>query len=244
MSLSTAAITVNVILGLAYSTYWVMVLVDLKRGRVAKGRETEYAYAWLAMAVTCGGSHLIHAAHLWEYHQGALVDVVATGFSIPFGILWFLLQVEGMFLGGEGDRRYSNGLITTMLLVAWGIAFFGSGLYIGATIDQFQWAPPVLWFNGIVFCLYSAVAVVMWRSQVQAHRATGQWSFSGVDLGTVLWTCAFLHLVCMGWLVAIGTYVNDLHMAIITALAIPPAWFYLRVWRKMYAAQVGTTQEV
>ena len=52
----------NIALGIIYSCYGVMTLIELKRGWSTLGL-SHFGLAWVAMAFTCGPHHLEHGLH-------------------------------------------------------------------------------------------------------------------------------------------------------------------------------------
>ena len=64
----------NVLLGVVYTGYGVMTIIDLKRHWRANG-VSHFGMAWIAMAFTCGPHHLDHGLHALLDHNGGAVDV-------------------------------------------------------------------------------------------------------------------------------------------------------------------------
>jgi hypothetical protein len=133
-ALTAATAALNIILGLVYTSYGTMTVIEMVRDRHRLGF-SHFGAAWIAMAFTCGPHHWVHGVHLAvEGRTAGVLDLVAVVVGVPAGVTWFLLRVEA-FRGGRGDRfiagtpRWLMALPT--LSGVYVTAVVGAGLGIG-----------------------------------------------------------------------------------------------------------------
>ena len=91
----------NIILGMVYTGYGGMTVIDMWKGR-AMGF-SHFGAAWVAMAFTCGPHHWVHGIHAIETGAAGVLGLIVVLIGFPAGVVWFLLRVEA-FRGGRGDR--------------------------------------------------------------------------------------------------------------------------------------------
>ena len=104
---STLIGVLNVLLGIAYTTYGLITIGDLKRGWKTMGF-SHFGVAWVAMTFTCGPHHLVHGVHvLLEGRTGGPADLFVTVVGLPAGVAFLYLRFEA-WLGGRGDRFISG----------------------------------------------------------------------------------------------------------------------------------------
>ncbi|MGI8686589.1 MAG: hypothetical protein ACR2MO_16120 [Acidimicrobiales bacterium] len=103
MSMSLPVALLNLVLGLAYTSYGIMTVIEMKRDWRTLGF-THFGAAWVCMAFTCGPHHLAHAVHVGlEGRSGGPLDLLTALVGLPVGVVWLALRVEA-FAGGRGDR--------------------------------------------------------------------------------------------------------------------------------------------
>lgn len=97
----------NVILGIAYTTYGFITISEMKRAWKTMGF-SHFGAAWIFMAFTCGPHHFVHGVHiLMEGRTAGSWDLAATLIGFPAGVAFLLLRVEA-WIGGRGDRFISG----------------------------------------------------------------------------------------------------------------------------------------
>lgn len=231
--MSGAVALVNLVLGLAYTSYGVMTLIEMKRDWRSLGF-THFGAAWVCMAFTCGPHHLAHAIHVGvEGRGGEPLDLVAVAVGLPAGVIWLLLRVEA-FTGGRGDRFIPG---TPAWLRA---APTVSAVYVTALVAAVL-AVPHLGFevsglaiaNAALVVIYVAIGWFIVCTQVRNSRSMRGWSVSGLALGVVFPTCALMHAVWVVYDVS-GAYHADVHGAVIDTLSIPAGLYFLWVVRGLY----------
>ena len=119
--------TVNVVLGLVYTSYGVMTIIDLKRGWKTSGF-SHFGLAWIAMAFTCGPHHLDHGIHVFAEGYGGPLDLFVVLVGFPAGVTWFLLRVEailGRFV--EDVERRAHLTLTLAAFAAFSVFYFFAG---------------------------------------------------------------------------------------------------------------------
>lgn len=232
----------NLVLGTVYTCYGLMTIVDLKRGWRLHGF-SHFGVAWLFMAFTCGPHHLDHGLHvLIAGRAGGWLDLVAIGVGFPVGVVWFLLRVEALF-GGRGDREVDR---TPLWLEA--VPTF-AGMYLAAVLaaviaivrgtDVFL---PRTIPNLFLVVLYTAIGVLLLRTQLRNHSITGGWSVSGLSLGAVMITCAVMHGVFVAYANA-GRYDLDWHGLAIDTVGVPAAAYFCWVTLALYRGQLRDWNE-
>lgn len=226
--MSAAVGGLNLVLGVVYTSYGVMTLVDMKRGWRARGF-SHFGAAWVFMAFTCGPHHLLHGAHLaFGGRDGGLLDLVAVLVGFPAGVAWFLLRVEAMG-GGRGDRfvagtpAWVEALPTLAgVYVAWLMAS-ALGVAGGAAMSPERVVP-----NLLLIVLYGAIGAVLLRTQLANRAVRGGWSLSGLSLTVVFPTCGLMH-GAYALYTASGRYDADWHGLWIDWLSVPAALYFLWV---------------
>ena len=223
----------NLVLGLAYTSYGIMTVVEMKRDWRTLGF-THFGAAWVFMAFTCGPHHLAHATHVGlEGRSGGPLDLLTALVGLPVGVIWLALRVEA-FAGGRGDRFipgtprwlasmptvaavYVTALVAAVLAVP-RLAFDVSGLALA---------------NVVLVVIYLAIGWFVLCTQLRNHRPMRGWSVSGLSLSAVFPTCALMHAV---WVVydLSGIYHADIHAAVIDSLSIPAGLYFLWVVRGLY----------
>lgn len=231
--MTTGVALVNLVLGLAYTSYGVMTAIEMKRDWRTLGF-THFGAAWLCMAFTCGPHHLAHAVHVGlEGRAGGSLDIITALVGLPVGVIWLVLRVEA-FAGGRGDRFIPG---TPLWLAA---APTAGAVYL-TVLAAAVLAGPGLAFNVSAMALANAILVVIYLAigwfvvctQLRNRRPMRGWSLSGLSLSAVFPTCALMHAV---WVVydLSGTYHPDVHGAVIDALSIPAGVYFLWVVRGLY----------
>lgn len=231
--MSTAVAVVNLVLGLAYTGYGIMTLIEMKRDWRAFGF-THFGVAWVFMAFTCGPHHLAHGIHVAaEGRAGGPLDLLAVVVGLPAGVAWLLLRVEA-FAGGRGDRFIAG---TPGWLAA--VPTF-AGVYLTALTAIVLTGPlPAARLsvmsaaNLVLVLIYMAIGWFVLSTQLRNRRPMRGWSLSGLSLSVVFPTCALMHAV---WVVydLSGRYRADGHGMVIDLLSIPAGLYFLWVVRGLY----------
>ena len=226
--------SLNIILGLVYTSYGTMTLVEMMRNRRTMGF-SHFGAAWIAMAFTCGPHHWVHGIHLLgEGRQAGLLDLIAVAIGFPAGVIWFLLRVEA-FRGGRGDRFIKGTpiwilalpTIAGIYLTALGAAALNIAQSNTLTIN----APVVV--NLMLFVFYGAIGYYLARTQLANRRPLGGWSLSGLSLTIVFPTCAVMHGIYAYYSMT-GLYAWDIHNLLIDYFAVPAAIYFLWVVHALY----------
>lgn len=230
----TAAVAiVNLVLGLAYMGYGVMVAIEMKRDWRTLGF-THFGAAWLCMAFTCGPHHLAHAIHVaMEGRAGRPLDLLTVVVGLPVGVIWLALRVEA-FSGGRGDRFIPGtprwlGMVPTLAgvyltaLVAAVLGVGGLTLHVSAMVVA----------NALLVGIYLAIGWFLLCTQLRNRPPMGGWSLSGLSLSGVFPTCAVMHAI---WVVyeLNGTYGSDIHGVVIDVASVPAGLYFLWVVRGLY----------
>ena len=90
---------------------------------------------------------------------------------------------------------------------------------------DFQWT---LVPNLSLVVLYTAIGVVLLRTQLHNYRLWNSWSLSGIALTIVFPTCALMHGVYALYESA-GLYPAHWHLLVIDVLSVPAATYFLWV---------------
>ena len=219
----------NVVLGVVYTSYGIMTWVDLRRGWSENGM-SHFGLAWLLMAFTCGPHHLDHGLHLLTSQPvGGWLEFVTIAVGVPAGVTWFLLRVEAM-RGGSGDRIvvgtpwWVEALPTLGALYAVAIVTASVGIGTGAVSGL----DPAVVPNLLLVVLYSAIGLVLLRTQLVNHAHDGRWSVSGLALTAVFPTCALMH-AAWALYATTGRYEITGHLLVVDILAVPAAAYFLWV---------------
>lgn len=223
----------NIVLGLVYTSYGVMTIVDLKRGFREMGF-SHFGLAWIAMAFTCGPHHLEHGIHVAiAGRQGAALDLAAVLIGFPAGVIWFLLRVEAL-VGGRGDRfvsgspRWVGSL--PVLAAAYVIALSAA---VGLLLRRHASFGPKMTPNLLLLGLYGLIGYYLLRTQLGNRGPLGGWSVSGLALTIVFPTCGLMHAVYAVYATS-GRYDTDVHGLIIDWLSVPAAVYFVWVVRNLY----------
>lgn len=235
----TAALAIfSITLGLVYTSYGIMTIVDMATGWRRYGF-SHFGMAWIAMAFTCGPHHLEHGLHLLTGSRSAgPLELVAVVVGFPAGVIWFLLRVEAMS-GGRGDRVLAESFRPVRWL-PYASGVYGSGFLIAivGVLMRFEHFPPMVASNLMLVVLYGLIGWYLLRTQLETHKVSCSWSLSGVALTLVFPTCALMHGAWAAYQVA-GRYQADVHTVVIDWFAVPAAAYFLWVFRGLYAGTVG-----
>lgn len=232
--MSAAVAALNIVLGLVYTQYGTMTLVEMVRNRRSMGF-SHFGAAWIAMAFTCGPHHWIHGIHIaLEGRQAGALDLVAVLVGAAAGVAWFVLRVEA-FRGGRGDRFWSGDPVWVMALPT--IA----GIYATALIAAAIGVGPLssahlaaVLPNLLLVGIYCAIGWFLVRTQIANRRPLGGWSVSGLSLAIIFPTCAAMHAVYALYGLS-GRYAADAHGLGIDRLAVPAGVYFLWVVRALYS---------
>jgi hypothetical protein len=222
----------NILLGLVYTSYGVMTIIDLKRGWRTSGL-SHFGVAWIAMAFTCGPHHLDHGVHVAAEGYGGIVDLLVVLVGLPAGAAWFILRVEAL-VGGSGDRFIPGtpGWVAALpaASIVYVVATIGATAYVlrDATTYGPRYVPNVL-----LLAIYSLIGYYLLRTQLRNRGDLGGWSLSGLALTIVFPTCGVMHAVQSAYAVA-GRYSVDWHGLVIDWLAVPAAVYFVWVVRGLH----------
>jgi hypothetical protein len=223
----------NILLGLAYTTYGFITIADLRRGWKTMGF-SHFGAAWIAMAFTCGPHHLVHGVHiLLEGRVGGPLDLLAVAVGFPAGVVFLGLRIEAVF-GGRGDRfvagtpRWVQSLPT---LAGIYITILAAAMLRITAVG----VPRKVYPNLILVVLYFMIGYFLLRTQLRNRSTTQGWSLSGLALSVVFPTCGLMHGIYAMY-AATGQYNNgiDWHGFVIDWLAVPAAMYFLWVVRGLY----------
>ena len=227
--MSVAVGTLNVVLGLVYTSYGIMTWIDLRRGWSTHG-PSHFGVAWLLMAFTCGPHHLDHGLHLLATQPvGGWIEFVTIAVGFPAGVTWFLLRVEAT-RGGRGDRPiegtpwWVESLPTLGAVYVVAIVTATVGIGTGVVTEVRLTVVP----NLLLVVLYTAIGLVLLRTQLANHRSTGRWSLSGLALTAVFPTCALMH-AAWALYATTGRYEITDHLLVVDVMAVPAAAYFLWV---------------
>ena len=228
-----AVAAANIALGLIYTCYGVMTIIDLKNGWRTRGL-SHFGLAWIAMAFTCGPHHLEHGLHagISAGNAGAL-DFLAVGLGAPAGLTWFLLRVEALF-GGRGDR-FIPGTPRAVRWLPW-----ISVAYVLSVVGAMAWIlrdgvhlTPRITPNILLLFIYSLIGYYLLRTQLYNREPAGGWSLSGIALTIVFPTCGVMHAIFAAY-ASSGSYAVESHGLIIDWLAVPAAIYFVWVVRALH----------
>jgi hypothetical protein len=222
----------NVVLGIAYTTYGLLTISDLKRGWKTMG-VSHFGIAWVFMTFTCGPHHLIHGVHvLMEGRIGGGADLFAVLVGLPAGVTFLSLRLEA-WLGGRGDRFISG---TPVWVKAMPTAAAVYATIVAAwllQIDKPMTMRPQIVPNVLLIVVYMMIGYFVMRTQLRNRSAMHGWSLSGLSLGVVFPTCAVMHGVYATY-AAMGVYHLDWHGYIIDWVGVPAALYFLWVVRNLH----------
>jgi hypothetical protein len=224
----------NLLLGVVYTSYGIMTIIEMKRGWKTLGF-SHFGAAWIAMAFTCGPHHLAHGLHL-ALGAGAVggLDLAYVLIGLPAGAIWFLLRIEA-FGGGRGDRFLSGTprwlAAAPAITVVYGITFVvlaARVVAVGGVRLSSMVAP-----NMLLVGIYITIGYFLIRTQLRNRAGLGGWSVSGISLGVVFPTCAVMHAAVAVYGLS-GLYGFDVHGFVIDWLAVPAALYFLWVVHGLY----------
>ena len=234
MTLALAA--ASLLLGLVYTSYGIITVIDMKRQWRTLGF-SHFGAAWITMAFTCGPHHFEHGIHLaFAGRTAGWLELLTVVAGLPAGAIWFLLRVEAL-VGGRGDRFISatptwvRALPTVAAGYLAAVVVLAASLLLGGVSFR-----PTMVPNVILIGLYMMIGWYVTTAQLQARQPRGGWSVSGLALAFVFPTCAVMHAA---WVLyaALGTYEVDVHGLVIDWLSVPASFYFLWVVRSL---QLGT----
>jgi hypothetical protein len=236
--LSITVAVLNLILGLVYTQYGTMTLIEMKRGWRRFGY-SHFGAAWVAMAFTCGPHHIVHGVHgLFEGRHGGMLDLIAVVVGLPFGVTWFLLRIEA-FRGGSGDRFVSGTPRWVTALPVLSVVYLvtlaaSAGASAPFALDRAWITAP----NFLLVGIYSTIGYYLARTQLANRRPLGGWSISGLSLAFIFPTCAAMHGI-FAMYVLTGRYGFDVHGFSIDWFAVPAGMYFLWVVQRLYRDQLS-----
>jgi hypothetical protein len=234
---TTAVLSLNLLLGVAYTGYGVMTFLEMRRDRDTFGF-SHFGLAWICMAFTCGPHHLAHAIHLGlEGRSAGPLDLYAVLVGLPFGVVWLALRVEA-FAGGRGDRFIPGTPRWIAVMPAFSIAYvvtLAAGAFITLNRDGSltRANEQGIGSNVALVAIYMAIGWFVLRTQLTNRPSLGGWSVSGLCLAFIFPTCALMHAI-FGMYTFSGQYHYDVHGAVIDWLSIPAGLYFLWVVRRLY----------
>jgi hypothetical protein len=221
----------NVLLGVAYTSYGLITISDLKRGWKTMGF-SHFGVAWVAMAFTCGPHHLVHGGHiLLEGRLGGSLDLFAVVVGLPAGVAFLFLRFEA-WLGGRGDRFISGTPAWVHAIPAMSAAYL-TALAAWALQAKDVAFPRQVTPNLMLIAVYMMIGYFVTRTQLRNRAQLHGWSVSGLSLAIVFPTCALMHGVYAMY-AAQGVYHLDWHGFAIDWLAVPAAIYFLWVVRNLH----------
>jgi hypothetical protein len=222
----------NLILGIAYTGYGVLTVIEMKRGWKTMGF-SHFGAAWIFMAFTCGPHHLDHGLHsLIDGRSGGL-DLYAVLVGLPVGVIWLLLRIEAMG-GGRGDR-FITGTPTWLLSMPTLAAIYLTTLafaFVSIARRPLEFSSTMI-PNALLLVIYMTIGYFLFRTQLRNRPETGGWSASGLSLAAVFPTCGIMHVIFATYVMT-GLYVKDVHGFIIDWLAVPAGAYFLWVVQGLY----------
>jgi len=237
--MTVAVALANIALGIIYSCYGVMTLIELKRGWSTLGL-SHFGLAWVAMAFTCGPHHLEHGIHvLGSGSNAGALDLAAVLIGAPAGLTWFFFRVEAL-RGGQGDRFVAGNPGWVRALPTVGVIY---GVLAAASfgvllLDRADLTPKVT-PNLLLLLVYGLVGYYLMRGQLANHPDAQGWSLSGLALTIVFPTCGLMHAAFAVYATS-GRYVVDGYGLAIDWLAVPAAVYFVWVVRGL---QQGRLQD-
>jgi hypothetical protein len=223
----------NIVLGVVYTSYGFMTIVDMRRGWDTMGF-SHFGAAWIAMAFTCGPHHLEHGLHVaLAGRAGGPIDLFAVLVGFPAGVIWFLLRVEAL-LGGRGDRFVPGTprWLKVAPYVAGAYLAVFTALVVGLLAGGGGFGPRNT-ANILLLEVYGLIGYYLLRTQLRNRPALGGWSVSGLALSVVFPTCGVMHAAYAAY-AASGRYDVDPHGLTIDWLSVPAAIYFVWVVRSLY----------
>jgi hypothetical protein len=221
----------NVVLGVVYTSYGVMTILDMKRGCPSR-RFSHFGMAWIAVTFTCGPHFVDHGlVLLFVTPRGGPLDVAAVLAGFPAAAVWFLLRVEAL-RGGRGDRFVSGTPRWVRALACAGALGVGATAAAVAAAARAAYGPK-LTPGFLLLGLYGLIGWYLLQTQVTNRKVTGGWSVSGLALTMVFPTCG-LTLVVVAMYAARGRYAADPTALAIDWLAVPAAVYFVWVVRSLH----------
>ena len=237
--MSLAVALVNLALGIAYTGYGVITVVEMKRDWRSFGF-SHFGAAWIAMAFTCGPHHFGHGLHvLAEGRTGGPLDLFSVVIGLPVGVIWLSLRIEA-FLGGRGDRfilgdpKWLRAMPVLAVTYVVTLAALSVGVVSGADL-KLEWA---LLANAALVVIYCAIGWFILRTQLRNRPMNAGWSVSGLCLSGIFPTCALMHGIFALYALA-GPYHHDIHGVVIDWLSVPAGIYFLWVVRRLYKDSLG-----
>jgi hypothetical protein len=228
-----AVALVNIVLGVAYTSYGIITALEMKNDWKSFGF-SHFGAAWIAMAFTCGPHHFDHGLHVLADGRAGALDLVGVVVGLPAGVIWLSLRVEA-FLGGRGDRFILGTPRWVRALPGLAVAYLG--VVIASSLAVLVREPITLrWSllsNAALVVIYCAIGYVLLRTQLRRRPAMSGWSVSGLSLSIVFPTCALMHGIFAVY-AAGGTYQHDIHGITIDWLSVPAGLYFLWVVRGLY----------
>lgn len=233
--MNVATAVVNIAMGGAYVIIGSLVVIELVRGWKRWG-PSPMGMALVAMAYTCGPAHLDHGIHLAvRSDQAASLDLLTVVAGLPAGWMFAMLRVEA-FRGGRGERTVRGTPAWMALLpsavVAHLAVLIAATSHTGRALSYDRALVP----NVALVAVYAAIAAVLLRAQVGAHRETGEWSVSGLSLTGIFATCAPMH-AATAFYVTSGRYAAGVHALTIGWASVPAGLYFLWVVRRLSTGQ-------
>ena len=232
-AMRVAVALANLVLGLVYTSYGVMTIVDLKRGWRTRGM-SHFGLAWIAMAFTCGPHHLEHGLHLaFAGRDGGPLDLAAVLVGFPAGVIWFLLRIEAL-AGGRGDRFIPGTPRWVAALPALTCAYVVAlAAVVALSLRGAGALQPRMTPNLLLLGVYSLIGYYLLRTQLANWGHLRGWSVSGLSLTLVFPTCGVMHAVFVVYAL-VGRYDVDWHGLVIDWLAVPAAIYFVWVVRSLH----------
>jgi uncharacterized membrane protein SirB2 len=228
-----AVALVNILLGIAYTTYGVIAAMEMKNDWRSFGF-SHFGAAWIAMAFTCGPHHLDHGLHVLTDGRAGTLDLLGVVIGLPAGMIWMALRIEA-FLGGRGDRFVLGTPRWLRILPAAAATYLA--VVVAASLVVIvrrpittEWA---LLSNAALVVIYCSIGYFILRTQLRRHPAMSGWSVSGLSLSVVFPTCALMHGIFAVYALS-GTYQHDIHGITIDWLSVPAGLYFLWVVRRLY----------
>jgi hypothetical protein len=223
----------NLILGIAYTTYGFITISEMKRGWKTMGF-SHFGMAWILMAFTCGPHHFVHGVHtLFEGRVGGGWDLAAVVIGFPAGVAFLVLRVEA-WIGGRGDRFISGSPMWVQAIPAVSAAYATALIFWTVQTQASTLSVPRQVIpNLMLIVVYFMIGYFVTRTQLRNRDNLHGWSVSGLSLAVIFPTCGLMHGVYAMY-AARGQYHLDWHGYVIAWFAVPAAIYFLWVVRSLY----------